>query len=120
MPTAPKNKECTRAFSDAHEKSICKALGGRQTANSGAGNFNKGDVVIDDASFLIEAKCCMSPKASVSIKREWVEKNKHEGFMTRRSNQAVCINFEPDGDNYYLINERLMRFLVEKLSEENS
>ena len=117
---ATKNKECTRAYSDAHEKSICKALGGKQTSNSGAGHFNKGDVIVESASLLVEAKCCMSPKNSVSIKREWIDKNKQEGFMTRRDNQVVCINFEPDGDNYYVINERLMRFLVEKLSEENS
>ena len=115
-----KNKEATRYFSDAHEKSICKALGGKQNSNSGAGNFAKGDVVVQDASLLIEAKCCMSPKNSVSIKREWIEKNKAEAFMTRRENHVVCINFEPNGANYYLVDERLMKFLVEKLIEENS
>ena len=115
-----KNKESTRFYSDAHEKSICKALGGTQNSNSGAGNFSKGDVVVKDASLLIEAKCCMKPKDSVSIKRDWIEKNKHEGFMVRRDNQAVCINFEPNGSNYYVIDEKLMRFLVDKLIEENS
>lgn len=115
-----KNQSSTRYFSDAHEKSICKALGGTQNANSGAGHFAKGDVVVKEASLLIEAKCCMKPKDSVSIKREWVEKNKVEGFMVRRDNQAVCINFEPDGNNYYLIDEKLMKFLVDKLIEENS
>ena len=115
-----KNISATRYFSDAHEKSICKALGGTQNSNSGAGNFSKGDVVVKDASLLIEAKCCMKSKDSVSIKKEWVDKNKQEGFMVRRDNQAVCINFEPDGPNYYLIDEKLMRFLVEKLIEENS
>lgn len=118
----PKNKNTssTRFYSDAHEKSICKALGAKQQSNSGAGHFNKGDVVHESASLLIEAKCCMKPKDSVSVKREWVEKNKSEGFAIRKANQAVCINFEPDGNNYYLINERLMKFLVEKLEEENS
>ena len=115
-----KNKESTRYFSDAHEKSICKALGGTQNSNSGAGNFAKGDVVVKDASLLIEAKCCMKPKDSVSIKREWIEKNKQEGFMTRKANQVVCINFEPDGENYYIINEKLMKFLVEKIILDNS
>ena len=115
-----KNRESTRFYSDAHEKSICKALGGKQNSNSGAGHFAKGDVVVDEASLLIEAKCCMSPKSSVSIKKEWIEKNKQEAFMTRRDNQVVCINFEPDGNNYYLIDEKMMKFLVEKLIEENS
>lgn len=110
----------TRFFSDKHEKSVCRALGGVQQSNSGAGLFSKGDVTVEDASLLIECKCCMSPKQSVSIKRDWIDKNNQEGFMTRLSNQAVCINFEPDGKNYYIINERLMKFLVDKLIDEDS
>lgn len=113
-----KNKDSTRYYSDAHEKSICKALGGKQNSNSGAGHFQKGDVVIPEVSMLIEAKCCMSPKNSVSVKREWIEKNKQEAFMTRRQNHVVCINFEPDGDNFYVIDERLMKLLIEKLRED--
>ena len=113
-----KNKQSTRNYSDAHEKSICKALGGKQNSNSGAGHFQKGDVTISDISMLIEAKCCMAPKNSVSVKREWIEKNKQEAFMTRKQNHVVCINFEPDGDNFYVIDERLMKLLVEKLRED--
>ena len=115
-----KNTSATRYFSDNHEKSICKALGAKQTTNSGAGMFKKGDVVHEEADMLIEAKCCMSPKNSVSIKKEWIEKNKSEGFATRKYNSAVCINFEPDGDNYYIVNEKLMKYLIDKLVEENS
>lgn len=116
----PKNKESTRYFSDRHEKSICRALGGRQNSNSGAGNFSKGDVVVPEASLLIEAKCCMSPKNSVSIKREWIEKNRQEAFMSRKDNHVVCINFEPDGNNYYLIDEKMMKFLVSCIVSENN
>lgn len=113
-----KNQNSTRYFSDQHEKSICRALGAKQQSNSGAGAFLKGDVVHEGASMLIEAKCSMSPKQSVSIKKEWVQKNREEGFSIRKENQAVCINFEPEGSNYYLINEKLMKFLVEKLQDE--
>lgn len=116
----PKNKESTRYFSDRHEKSICRALGGRQNSNSGAGNFSKGDVVVPEASLLIEAKCCVSLKNSVSIKREWIEKNRQEAFMSRKDNHVVCINFEPDGSNYYLIDEKLMKFLVSHIVNENN
>lgn len=114
-----KNPDATRTFSDVHEKSICKALNGRQNSNSGAGHFAKGDVVVPKASLLIEAKCSMSEKKSVSIKKEWIDKNKEEGFATGFYNQAVCVNFGPGTDNYYVINERLMKFLVEKLIQEN-
>ena len=112
-------KNSTRAFADVHEKSICKALGARQQPNSGASKFSAGDVVHDDASMLIEAKCSMSEKQSFYIKRDWIEKNKSETFSIRKSNSALCFNFEPNGSNYYVIDEKLMRFLIEKLSEEN-
>lgn len=112
------NKESTRYFSDLHEKSICKALGGTQTSNSGAGHFTKGDVIVKCASLLVEAKCTMTEKTSVSVKKEWLEKNKEEAFQSRLSNSCVCVNFGPGTDNYYVISEKLMKFLVEKLSEE--
>lgn len=111
------NVNSTRYHSDAHEKSICKALGAYQQPNSGAAKFSKGDIVHDGASMLIEAKCAMIEKQSVSVRKEWFEKNQAEAFSIRRDNQAVCINFGPDTDNYYIINERLMKFLVEKLEE---
>lgn len=114
-----KNTSSTRYYSDKHEKSICKALGARQQVNSGAAKFSAGDVVHDDASMLIEAKCSMSEKQSFSIKREWLEKNKSETFSIRKDHSALCFTFEPDGKNYYVIDERLMKFLIEKLSEEN-
>ena len=112
-----KNLNSTRAFSDKHEKSVCKALGAKQQPNSGAGLWRKGDVVQEDASLLIEGKCSMSSKKSVSIKKDWLEKNKKEAFFNRLANTAVCINFEPDGKNYYVIDEKLMKLLCDKLKE---
>lgn len=113
------NKESTRYYSDLHEKSVCKALGAVQQSNSGAGKFSKGDVVIPQCGMLLECKTTMTEKQSVSVKREWIEKNKNEGFSIRMPNNAVCFNFGPDTNNYYVINEKLMKFLVEKLIEEN-
>lgn len=110
-----KNKESTRYFSDQHEKSICAALEGVQVSNSGAGRFQKGDVIIEDASLLIEGKCSMSDKSSVSIKKDWILKNKEEAFRNRLDNSCVCFNFSPKEENYYVINERLMMFLVDSL-----
>jgi hypothetical protein len=115
-----KNKESTRYFSSRHEDSICKALGATKQSNSGAGHFRKGDVIHNGASMLIEAKTVMAEKKSVSIKKEWIDKNKEEAFLIRKSNSCICVNFEPDGDNYYVINEKLMKYLISKLEEENS
>lgn len=115
-----KNKEATRYYSDKHEKSICKALNAKQQSNSGAGRFRKGDVVQNEASLLIEAKTSMTEKDSFSVKKDWILKNKEEAFSLRKSNSCICFNFGPDQENYYVINEKLMKFLVEKLCEENS
>ena len=53
IQTATRNKESgkdkpTRYFSDKQEKSVVKALGGKQTKNSGATMIDKGDVLVDD------------------------------------------------------------------------
>ena len=112
-----KNNNSTRYFSDNHEKAICKALGAYQVLNSGAGRFKKGDCIQEDASLLIEAKCSMSEKNSFSIKKDWLIKIKEEAFEDRLNNFCLCFNFEPQGDNYYIINESLMKFLVESLQE---
>lgn len=114
-----KNKESTRYYSNLHEESIAKALKAKKQTNSGAGHFRKGDLIQNEASMLIEAKTVMTPKASISIKKEWIDKNKKEAFLIRKSNSCICFNFEPEGDNYYIINEKLMKFLIEKLEEEN-
>ena len=114
-----KNKDATRYFSDLHEKSVCEALGAIQQPNSGAVTFRKGDAVQKAASLLIECKCSMSDKNSVSIKKEWVDKNKEEAFTQRLYNSCIAFNFKPNGNNYYVIDEKLMQFLVEKLVEEN-
>ena len=108
----------TRDYSDAHEKSVVRALNGRQVPNSGAGRFTKGDVIVPEADMLVECKTVMSEKSSVSVKLDWIEKNQKEAFENRMSNSCVCINFKPGGKNYYVIDEKLMKFLVQKLGEE--
>ena len=115
-----KNENSTRFYSDKHEKSICRALGAQQQANSGATKFSKGDVIKRSASLLVEAKCSMTKKYSFSIKEDWLIKNKQEAFQMGLSNNVLCFNFEPDGNNYYVIDEKTMKFLVESLCKVES
>ena len=115
-----KNTNSTRYYSDLHETSVAKAVNGERVSNSGAGKFSAGDVVQRQASLLIECKTVMTEKQSVSVKKEWIDKNKEEAFSNRLDNNCLCINFGPGSDNYYVISEKLMKFLVEKLEEENS
>jgi len=114
---ANKNTSSTRYYSDAQEKSVCRALNARQQPNSGATLFSAGDVVQKDASMLIECKTCMTDQNSFSIKKDWLAKNKEEAFSLRLDNCAIAFNFGPNQPNHYIINESLMQFLVEKLIE---
>ena len=65
------NPKPTRHFSSRQEKTVAKAVGGRQTPNSGATPFAKGDVLTKGANgFLLECKTKTSPSESISIKKE--------------------------------------------------
>lgn len=109
----------TRDFSSKQENKVAKLLGGQVNPNSGAGKWRKGDVVIPEV-LLVECKTCMTDKSSFSIKSDWITKNKEEAFSNRLYNSCIAFNFGPDKPNYFVIDEKLMRFLVEKLIEENS
>lgn len=109
----------TRDFSSRQESKIAKLLGGQVNPNSGAGKWRKGDVQIPSASLLVECKTCMTDKSSFSIKSDWIKKNKEEAFSNRLYNSCIAFNFGPDKPNYFVIDEKLMNFLVEKLSENS-
>lgn len=114
-----KNKYSTRYYSSIQENNVAKALGGHTNTNSGAGNFRKGDVVVPQASMLVECKTCTTDKNSFSVKKEWISKNKDEAFDTRLDNSCIAFNFGPtDKTSYYIIDEKLMIYLLEKLEEE--
>lgn len=109
----------TRDASSVQEKRIAKKLGGIMTPNSGAGHFKKGDIQIPEAGLLIECKTCMTPKNSFSIKKEWLEKNTQELFASGLSNSVVAFNFNyEDKKDYYVIDDKLMKYLIEKLEED--
>ena len=115
-----KNKQSTRYYSNLQEDDICEKFNATRQPNSGAGRFRKGDVINYLASILIEAKTCTSEKDSFSIKKEWISKNKDEAFTQRVFNGCIAFNFGPNQSNYFVIDEKLMKFLIEKLEEENS
>lgn len=117
---ATKNKDATRFYSHNQELAVCNLLGGRLTSNSGASAFDCGDVIVEDSQLLIECKTTTSEKSSFSIKEDWIKKNKEEAFSKRFENSALAFNFGPNKPNYFVIDEKLMAFLCEKLEEEYS
>lgn len=124
LGTAQRNKDgarpvATRTRSDKQEKSVVKATGGTQTKNSGATMFQKGDVLTSGKNgFLLECKTKMTSSESISIKKEWFDKNREECLLTGTPHQAVVFNFGPDEPNHYIIDEYLFQYLQEKLNKE--
>ena len=105
----------TRFYSKRQEKKVAKAIGGTRTANSGATAFSKGDVRTD--SFLLECKTCTEPRKSFTLHKEWFDKNKEEAFAMHKDYSALVFDFG-DGNNYYVIDEHLFKFLINYLEGE--
>ena len=106
----------TRFYSSRQEKRVAKAVNGKQVANSGAPIFVAGDVRND--LFLIECKTHTELREQFTIKREWISKNEEEAFQMGKRYSALALDFG-DGENYYVINQRLFLELLEHLREEN-
>ena len=105
-------KKPTRYYSKKQEKSVAKSLKGFSTPNSGATPFIKSDVLLDD--WCLECKTHTSDKDSISIKKEWLDKNLQESlFMGKRYN-ALVFSFGPSSGNYYVIDENTFKELIEK------
>lgn len=99
----------TRFYSNRQEKQVAKAVNGKQTINSGATPFYKGDVVTDD--WMIECKTTTKPKQSFTIKEEWLKKNKEEKYAMGKDYCALAFNFGIDQENYYIIDEKTFKEL---------
>lgn len=105
----------TRFYSNKQEKAVAKKIGGKQTANSGATAFSKGDVQTEE--WLIECKTTTcTAKASFSIKKQWLEKNKEEAFAMGKYYNALCFDYG-DGKRYYIVDEKTFIKMKEALEE---
>lgn len=103
----------TRTYSDKQEKRIAKEFKGVQTKNSGATKFQKGDVVLDN--FLIEAKTRTTDRDSISIKKDWLEKNLKESMFMGKKYNALMFNFGPTSSkNYVIIDEDTFKELLDE------
>lgn len=109
-------KEPTRYYSKKQEDAIAKKLGGARVKNSGATAWAKGDVNLD--KWLLEAKTKMTPSASISIQKEWLEKNNKEALFMGKPYSALAFNFGPDEPNYYIIDEALFETLIAAVENE--
>lgn len=108
-------KKPTRYYSNKQEKAVAKAIGGKQTLNSGATMFDKGDVTTD--LFLCECKTTMTEQKSRTIYKEWFDKNRDEAIFMKKDYSAVVVNFGPGTSNYYIIDEQTFLEMKEALEQ---
>lgn len=107
----------TRFYSKKQEDAIAKNLGGNRVKNSGATPWQKGDIHLD--KWIIEAKTKTTPSKSISIQKEWLEKNLQESLFMGKPYSALAFNFGPNEKNFYIIDEELFQQLVEFLDTED-
>lgn len=107
-------KKPTRYYSNKQEKQVAKSVGGKQTANSGATMWQKGDILTEN--MLIECKTKTSPSESISIKKQWIEKNQQEMVFMGKKYSTIAFSFGPDEPNYYIIDEYLFQDLLDYLN----
>lgn len=105
----------TRFYSNKQEKAVAKAINGQQTPNSGATPWIKSDVLTED--FAIECKTKTTASNSISIKKDWFEKQKQEMAFMGKKHSAVVFSFGPDEENHYIIEEYLFQELLEYLKQ---
>ena len=96
-------KKPTRYYSKKQETSVAKVVNGKTIANSGATPWQKGDVISDN--ILVECKTKVSDSKSISIKEDWLIKNKHEALFMGKEYSILAFNFGPDKPNYYILDE---------------
>lgn len=106
----------TRKYSNRQEIRVAKSIKAKKQSNSGATRFYKGDLITNN--FLIECKTCTTEKESMSIKKEWIRKNRQEAFAMNKPYSAIAIDFGNINEQYYIIDERLFKLLLEYLKED--
>ena len=110
-------KKPTRYFSKRQENTIAAATGGKRTPNSGATFNSKGYVLTDQ--FLLEAKTKTTSSDTITIRKDWFQKNREEMAFMGKPYSAIVFNFGPEEENHYIIDEDLFLELLEYLKDKD-
>ena len=108
----------TRYYSKKQEDAVAKKLGGDRVKGSGSTPWQKGDVHLN--KWLLECKTKTTTSKSMSIQKEWLEKNVREALFQGKPYTALAFNFGPGEKNYYIIDEELFEKLVTYIDEEET
>lgn len=107
------NPRSGKSCSSNQEKQIAKMVKGRVQSNSGGTRFGGGDV--HTKTVFIEAKTPTTEKSSFSIKKEWLDKAKEQSFEQGKTSSALAFRFGPDEQDYFVIDAKLFKALIEYL-----
>ena len=91
-------------------------MGLRIQSNSGATEFQKGD--LKDEHILVECKTIVRPQKQRTIEKEWLTKLKEEQISMRKSLSALAFVFG-DGDEYVVLTIQDFKNLYECWKEIN-
>lgn len=101
----------TRRASARQEKKVARQLGGKVQPNSGATDYYKGDVITED--MLIECKTVMKPQKTVSLKKEWFDKNEQERFAAKKDYCALVFDYGDNEEQYIAMTLRQFNRMME-------
>lgn len=104
-----------RFYSKRQETKGNAYLGLKNTKNSGATAFDKGDG--KDQYLLMEWKTLTTSQKSRVIHKEWFTKNEEEAFARGKELSAVGFDFG-DGENYICVSMRDFKMLYDAWREE--
>lgn len=93
------------------EKEVAKLVDGQVQIASGALSHGGGDVLTDD--WFFECKTVTTKKDSYSIKRSVIDKMKEQSFEQKRDYCALAFRFEPEGKDYFIIDNDTMKYLLD-------
>lgn len=105
-------KPPNRYFSKKQEKFVSDAISGKVCPNSGATDFKKGDVYTEDT--LYECKTSTTLKESYTVHKKDLIKNHNEAFSMGKPYSVLVFNFGPSTSNYYILDEKRYKELIEK------
>lgn len=110
------DKKPTRYYSRRQETRVGKNLGLRIQSNSGATEFQKGD--LKDEHILVECKTIIRPQKQRTIEKEWLTKLKEEQISMRKDLSALAFDFG-DGEEYVVLTWQDFKNLYECWKEIN-
>lgn len=91
-----KEQKTRKTKADRHESEVASKLGARQTAGSGCGPFQYGDMF--GAGWHFEAKS--SSKQSIQIREKWIDKLYRQSKIHNRDYIAFLLRFYTDTRTY--------------------